>query len=62
MIDKNNVSFDLSFVEFTDEKQRSPYGSFEVKITKEQLQGLLEGKMYVFTDEYSFIIGLGEEE
>lgn len=61
MWDKQSINFNQSFTEFTDEKQLSPYGNFAIKITRDQLQGLLDGKMYVFTDEYGFVIGLDED-
>lgn len=49
--------------EFTqDYDNLSPFGNYFVKITREQIQGLLDGKMYVFRDEYGTVIKLVEED
>ncbi len=49
--------------EFTqDHCYLSPFGNYYVKITREQIQGLLDGKMYSFCDEYGTVIKLVDKE
>lgn len=52
-----------SLEEFTEDNCfLSAYGNYFVKITREQIQGLLDGKMYSFCDEYGTVIKLVDKD
>lgn len=45
-------------IEYTTNEQLSPYGNVYLTLTKEQIEGLLQGKKYILSDEYGIIIEL----